>query len=350
MEEPGNYSLVDALNNDSDFKTSVNASTLEEFPYWSIALSYVPVTELFIYSPLSLFINASLLLTILKTKSLRKPLNLIHLSLLSLNCLIIIPDAIVTCIYVPPVIRFCHCSKPASSVYFLIELLYIAFQPLNYACLGVFQLLLIKGKKQLVSYASVTIAVFFCIGVAVLLVLEGITLINLADQTYVYNGLCTGEKSRRFSGILYTFLSYSFTSWFPSFLAALVCTTWSCCIFKKSYIGNSDELNRRIISLPIVVPSLLLLPSLLSSAFLSATERVITSSGIAHPAYWILFTRLIAFQVHELLSGVAYPFVLLLLNPQIGRQWKKLIFRRCCRQNRVVPEIATASLSNDADI
>ena len=127
MEEPGNYSLINALNNDSDFDSSVNASTLEEFPYWSIALSYVLVTELFIYSPLALFINASLLLSILKTKSLCKPLNLVHLSLLSLNCLIIIPDAIVTCIYIPPIIRFCNCSKPASSVYFLIELLYIAF-------------------------------------------------------------------------------------------------------------------------------------------------------------------------------------------------------------------------------
>ena len=332
--------------NDSDFNTSANVSTLGEFPYWSIALSYVLVTELFIYSPLALFINASLLFTLLKSKSLHRPLNLIHLSLLSLNCLIIIPDAIVTCVYIPPVIRFCHCSTAASSVYFLIELLYILFQPLNYACLGVFQLLLIKGKKSLVSYASVTAAVFFCIGVAILLVSEGVTLLNVAGQTYVCTGLCPGEMSHRFFGIAYAFLSYTAISWFPSFLTVLVCTLWSCCIFKSAYIGDSVELNRRIISLPIVMPSLLLLPTILSSTFHNAAEKAIASSGIAYPTYWILFTRLLSFQFHELISGMAYPFVLLLLNPQMGKQWKELVFKRYCKQNRVVPAPSSSSSNN----
>ena len=331
--------------NDSDFNTSANASSLGEFPYWSIALSYVLVTELFIYSPLALFINVSLLFTIMKSKSLRRPLNLIHFSLLSLNCLIIIPDAIVTCVYIPPVIHSYQCSTAASSVYFLIELLYIIFQPLNYASLGVFQLLLIKGKKRLIPYASVTAAVIFCTGVAVLLVLNGVTLVNLAGQTYVCTGLCLGEMSQHFSAIAYVFLSYTAISWFPSFLTVLVCTIWSCCIFKSAYIGDNVELNRRIISLPIVMPPLLLLPTTLSSTFHNTAEKAIASSGIA---YWILFTRLLSFQFHELISGVAYPFVLLLLNPQMGKQWKKLVFKRYCKQNRVVP--AASSSSSDKDI
>jgi hypothetical protein len=335
--------------NDSDFNTSVNISTLGEFPYWGIALSYMLVTELFIYSPIALFINASLLFTILKTKALRKPLNLIHLSLLSLNCLIIIPDAIVTCVYIPPVIRFCDCPKAASSVYFLIELLYIIFQPLNYACLGVFQLLLIRGKKRLVTYSSVTIAVIFCIGVATLLVLNGVTLINLANQTYVCNGFCPGESSRRFPGITYAFSAYTIVSWIPSSVVVLVCTIWSCCIFRSAYIGDNDVVSRRMISLPIVMPSLLVLPSIMSNAFLGAAEGVITSSGIAYSAYWIVFIRLVAFQVHELISGVAYPFVLLLLNPQIGKQWKKLVTTRCFERNRVVPEIVVTPSSRLSD-
>ena len=325
--------------NASDFNTSVNSSTLGEFPYWGITLSYMLVTELFVYSPIALFINISLLVTILKTKALRKPLNLIHLSLLSLNCLIIIPDAIVTCVYIPPVIRFCHCPRAASSVYFLIELLYIIFQPLNYACLGVFQLLLIKGKKRLVSYASVTAAVIFCTVVATLLVLNGVTLINLANQTYVCNGFCPGEKSRHFPGITYAFTAYTVVSWIPSSIIVLVCTTWSCCSFRSAYLGDSDTLTRRMISIPIVMPSLLVLPSILSNAFLGAAEGVITSSDIAYSTYWIVFIRLLAFQVHELISGVAYPFVLLLLNPPIGNEWKKLMSTRCFKQNRVIPEI-----------
>ena len=332
--------VVDMLNS-SAFNTSVNASTLGEFPYWRAALSYILVTELFIYSPLALFINASLLLTILKTKSLRKPLNLIHLSLLFLNCLIIVPDAIATCVYVPPVIRFCHCSKPVSSVYFLIELLYIVFQPLNYACLGVFQLLIIKGKKYHVSYASVTAAVIVCNGIAILLASEGVTLLNLADQAYVCNGLCPGEKSWRFSGIGYAFTSYVFISLLPSFLIVIVCTSWSCIIFKNAYIGDSDELNRRIIALPIVLPTLLILPNILGNVFLFGINQLLLSSGIDNSTYWAIFNRLFIFQVYELISGITYPFILIWLNPKIGRHWKELVFRRCWkRNNRVVPCVA----------
>ena len=335
--------VVDMLNS-SAFNTSANASTLGEFPHWRAALSYILVTELFIYSPLALFINASLLLTILKTKSLRKPLNLIHLSLLSLNCLIIVPDAIATCVYIPPVIRFCHCSKPASSVYFLVELLYIVFQPLNYACLGVFQLLIIKGKKRHVSYASVTAAVIVCNGIAILLASEGVTLLNLADQAYVCNGLCPGEKSRRFSGIGYAFTSYVFISLLPSFLIVIVCTSWSCIIFKNAYIGDSDELNRRIIALPIVLPTLLILPNILGNVFHFGTNQLFLSSGIDNSTYWAIFNRLFIFQVYELISGITYPFVLIWLKPKIGRHWKELVFRICWkRNNRVVPCVAPVS-------
>ena len=246
-------------------------------------------------------------------------------------------------------IRYCHCPRGASSAYFLVELLYIVFQPLNYACLGLFQLLLVQGKKRLVSYASVTVAVVFCIGVATLLVVNGLTLINLADQAYLCSGFCPGEKSRPFSGINYAFISYAIFSWIPSFLIDFVCTTWSCCIFRNTYIGDNEGLTRRMISLPIVMPSLLLLPGVLSRVFLSTTERVIVSSGITHSNYWVIFTRLLAFQVHEVISGVAYPFVLLLLNPQIGKQWKRLMFMRYCNQNRVLPEIVVMSSSSIKD-
>ena len=223
-------------------------------------------------------------------------------------------------------------------MYFLIELVYITLQPLNYACLGVFQLLLIKGKKRLVSYVSVTAAIIFCSGVAALLVSNGVILISLSNQAYVCNELCPGENSPRFPGITYAFATQTFISRIPGFVVVIVCTMWSCCIFKNAYLGGDDNLNRRMISIPIVMPTLLVLPNILMFTFLVPADRSVRSSGIAYPAYWIIFIRLVFFQFYEFVSGVVYPFVLILLNPQIGKQWKELMSLKCSNQSRVAPE------------
>ena len=343
MESVGNYLLEDVLN-DSAVNTSVNASTLGEFPHWRIALSYLLVSELFIYSPVALFVNSSLLLTILKTKSLHEPLNLIHLSLLSLNFSIIIPHATATCIYVPPVIRFCNCSLSVSYAYLIIELLYVAFQPLNYACLGVFQLLIIKQMKRLVSYVSVTASISVCFTASILLVSEGLALVNLAGQTYACQGLCPQTISQRFSGLAFTFISYALVSMLPSTIIVMVCTTWSCVIFKKAYIGDNNELTRRIVSLPIILPIALVLPYILSNTLIFFIERFL--SAVPFSIYWSLFNRLLIFQCYEFISGIAYPFILVLLNPKIGRHWKELVFRKRCwkqRNNRVDPNVTSTS-------
>ena len=337
MENTSNYTLIEKLN-DSAISTSTNASTLGEFPYWRIVLSYLLITELFIYSPIALFINSSLFFAILKSKSLCRPLNLIHLSLLSLNCLIVIPHAMTTCVYIPPMIRFCSCSRPVGSLYLVIELLYAAFQPLNYACLGVFQLLIIQGKKRLVSYISVTASIVICFVTSVLLVSEGLALVNIAGQTYACQGLCPQTISQQFSGLAFTFTSYALVCLLPSFIIVTVCTTWSCVIFKKAYIGDSDELNRRIISLPIVLPVVLVLPYILSNTLLFFVERIVLST-VPFSVYWSLFNRLLIFQSYEFISGIAYPFILMLLNPKIGRPWKELVFKKKCwkQSNRVFP-------------
>ena len=102
------------------------------------------------YIPVSLLINLTIIVTIVKKKSLRKPLNLIHLCMLTVNCLIAVPDVITSAVFVPNAIRSCECSRSAGLAYFVTEQLYIAFQPLNIASLALFMLLTIKGRKRLV--------------------------------------------------------------------------------------------------------------------------------------------------------------------------------------------------------
>lgn len=312
--------------------------SLGEFTHWKAAMAIILASELLLIFPASLFINVSVFITIAKATSLRIPLNLIHQSLLLLNCLIIVPDVIMTCIYLPPVIRFCECSQVTGSLYFVIELLYIVFQPLNYACLGIFQLLIIKGRRRMVSYKSVGFSVLVCIGVTAILVVEGITLVNLAGQVYICNGVCPQHISSEFSGLGITFYSYTAISWLPSSLVVIVCTSWSCKIFKNNYIGDDNDLNRRIISLPIVLPITLVVPSILSFSILSLFERVLRSFEDSDSTYWIIFSRFMAFQVHEIISGIAYPCILLYLNPRLRLHWNKLMLGRCGKSNQVEPD------------
>ena len=329
-----------------------NDTTPEEFTHWKATTAFFLTSELFIILPVSLFINTSILVTISRTKLLRKPLNLIHQSLLLLNCLVIIADAITACIIAPRAIRFCECSLPASSTYFVISLLYIVFQPLNYACLAVFQLLTIKGKKRLVSFKMVSAAMFLCIGVTTFLAVGGLTIVNLAGQTYICNSVCPLHLSAKFPAIGIALASYIIVSWFPSFLVVMVCTSWSCLIFKKSYIGGNDDLNKRIISLPIVLPITLAIPSILSASFLGVLEQTLQTLEVADSVYWIVFARLISFQVHAVISGIAYPCILLCLNPKIGHTWKEQlrVCSKCQKSNKVAPSTCdatqTSQLSN----
>ena len=210
-----------------------NESTLGEFAHWKATTVFVLSSKSLVLAPLTLFINLSVFITITKSKILRRPLNLIHQCLLLLNSLILIPDVINAFILVPPILRSCDCNQSASFVSFLIELLYIEFQPLNYACLGVFQLLIIKGKSRLVTYKSVGGAVLFCIGITILLLVEGLVVINFADQTYICNGICPETRLRRFAGITIVQGTYALISWLPGFIVVSITTTLSCMIFKK---------------------------------------------------------------------------------------------------------------------
>ena len=316
--------------------------SLGEFPHWKIATATILIIKIALIAPVSLFFDLSIVVAIFKTKCLRKPINLIHQSLLLGNTVVVVTDTITGTIFVPPLLRSCECSQSVSAVIYFLELLYIAYQPLNYACLGIFQLLIIKGKKRFVSYKTVCISMLVCAGITAIIVTEGITLLFVARQSYVCNGICPEQLAMppKFPGIAIAQTSYALFSWGPSLVVVLVCTTWSCVIFKNNVIASSDELNRRIISLPVVLPITLVVPSLLSFAVYLVIEEILTVLEIDNLPYWILFGRVLVFQIHQVFSGIGYPCLLLHLNPQIQEYWKKLVVpRRRARLsgNQVLP-------------
>ena len=266
--------------NISSFNQTLNTnfdSTLGEFSRWRVTMAIILISRLLFSVPITLLINTSILVTILKTKSLRRSLNLIHLSLLTVNCLILIPDVILTSTFIPTVLRYCECLNILSSVYVLVEFLLRAFHPLNFACLGVFQLLIIKGRKRFVSYKSVTASIAICSIITVFVISEAITVINLSGAPHLSRDVCPLEVTQNFWGSTVAFALYSAFCYFPSLFVVVLCTTWSCIVFKKSYTGGDDQLNRQIISLPIVLPLTLVIPSALSTLILGAIEQSLKS-------------------------------------------------------------------------
>lgn len=331
MEE--NVSLINQSSNGTfDF-------TLE-FPHWRLTTSIVLVTRLALSVPLTLLLNASILVTILKTESLRKPINVIHVLLLSANCVVIIPDVTLTSTFIPIVLRYCQCSAASSSIYLLMDMLYFAFQPLNFASLGVFQLLILKGKKHLVTYRAVAISIAVSTIITLLVTSECIGLINSSRAVYVCRDICPQQSPPKFPGTSIAFTIYGVFLYFPSLFTVILCTTWSCIVFKSRDPNEDIQVNKRMISLPIMLPLALFIPTF---SLIRAIERILElyTSPVNYP-YWAMFVRFLLFQAYEILARIMYPVILLMLNAHIGHPWKEMLLFKKCTTNQVSPAPTTS--------
>ena len=334
------YITVITLVMEVPFSESSNGSSesaIEEFSQWRLTTAITLVNRLALSVPIYLLLNLSVLVTILKTKSLQTPTNLIHLLLLSANCVVLIPDAILTSTFTPTVLRYCRCPTVASSIYLIMDMLYYAFQPLNFAALGIFQLLIIKGKKHLVTHKTVSTSITISIVFTIFVSFECIALINSSGATYICRDICPQTAPITFPGTSIAFIIHGIFLYLPSLVTVIVCTTWSCIIFKTRDINEDEDhlLNRRTISLPLVLPLALLTPTY---GLIRAVEQLLESSTspIDYP-YWAMFARFFLFQTYEILGRIVYPVMLLLLNPIIGHNWKQMLLKKCTTQNQVSP-------------
>ena len=195
---------------------SSNESAVEEFSQWRLITAITLINRLALSVPSSLFINLSILVTILKTKSLQTPIHLIHLLLLSANCAVLIPDVILTSAFIPIVLWYCRCPTFASSIYIIVDMLYYAFQPVNFATLGVFQLLLIKRKKHLVTHKIVSFSIFIPIVITAFISCMCIALINSSGATYICRDICLQIVPSTFPGTRIAFIIHGILLYLPS--------------------------------------------------------------------------------------------------------------------------------------
>ena len=298
-----------------------------EFPQWRIVLSLL-IMGYWLLSVLPTALLCSSVLLAMKNNSLNKSLAVVHTYMLTTNIFIRVCYAVAISIYAPSMIRFCVCSTAASSVSFYLHIYNVCYQPFALVILAAFQLLIIKGKKSLVNWKTVGVALLVITMVAISIPLL-FTIVRISDgDTFLCAGVCPGVAASR---TLLLFAIYVALVWMPSLLVVVTVTVWSCAIFKRNYAGRDSELNRRIISVPLILPAVITLITLSTFGLVRAADQIPTLSADSFVRNWTVSVKVVFLLVNEISGGLSYPCLILFLTPRLFRSWKLLFkTKRCC--------------------
>ena len=105
---------------------------------------------------------------------------------------------------------------------------------------------------------------------------------------------------------------------------------WSCAIFKRSYAGRDSGLNRRIISVPLIMPTIIMLTTISTFGFLRVADQISTLSADSHIHNWTVSVKFVVLLVNEISSGFSHPCLILFLNPKLLESWRILLQSKVC--------------------
>ena len=292
---------------------------------------------------------SSSILVAMKNNSLNKSLAIIHTYILTKNVFIRICYAATITAYTPSMIRFCVCSTATSPVLFYLHIYSISYQPFALVSLAVFQLLIIKGKKTLVNYKTVGASLIIITIVSIFIPLAFAIVRHSDGNTFICTGICPGPSASNI--VLLLFVAYVAIAWTPSLLIVVMVTIWSCAIFKHNYAGRDSELNRRIISVPLIMPAIITLVTIIPFALFRVADQIPTLSADAFVNNWTVSVNVLILLVNEILNGLSYPCLILFLTPKLFKSWKMLFkTKRCCFvpwiHNQVNPSQTTRNIIN----
>ena len=326
--DPVAYPKMEILFDDRNSPNADNSS-LGEFPYWRITLPITLVSST-LMSCCVIFLHVLLIVVFLKTKKEHfKPLNLVHISLLVSVILEEIFRVILDVLYLPSIHRHCVCPVLVGTIYALEVTFFTAQRPFTFASLGVLQFLLVVRKKKLVNVKSACGSIVFCTGIGLLFIsLTARTFHQSDERIFCYENHCPGARpeSDGLGDIITIFLALVVSSFIPSLVVLFITSTWSCAVFKHYYTGGDDQLNRRILSLPIVMPLALIASTLLEAAVaLLSTEILLMLSLGDYLPYWIGFSQSLLNVLFRILSRSTYPVVLIYTHSHVREAAKKLL-------------------------
>ena len=305
-----------------------NGTFLPQFPFWQSTLAVWTITIILI-QPAVIATDLTLLVTMLKSKKLRHPLNFIHMCILVSQIGSRLLSFIGYLAYIPPGWKDCNCSVFGSSLIHSLYILVTVYEPIAFAFLSCLQLLQVKGKKKLTMAAVISI----CISIAYSAIFPIEFIAFQAKQNFqdllLCSQVCLPDQQEQIlavsSAFIPVFLSYIPLAWIPSLITVIITATWSCMIFKKSYTGGNDQLNKRILSIPLVMPFVIIATNLFAGFIIRAltSEIFLRLPFGAFRRYWVGFIQLEFTFILDAFSGFFYPILLLYLMPPLRQALRK---------------------------
>ena len=261
-------------------------------------------------------------------------------SLLRFSCMNKLSVAIVLSAYYPSALRHCDCSPILSTIYLSSLSLTLSFRSMVYASISFWQLLILTNKKKYVTRKTICVCAAFAIGVGAIFATETAVLTRLSDERLACSDFCPGQNNGTSfpysAGTIITTSIFVFC-WLPSLTILLISTTWSCIAFKKYYTGGSNQLNRQLVSLPIILPASFILNTLFIVLLRRLVLVIIQSYELRFVEYWLFVSAAATAILDETLDGIIFQLILVYLNPQLFKTWKGL-FNRQIYSNQVHPE------------
>ena len=150
-------SVLAATGDDLEISGSANSSLVEEFPYWQLAMAVRVMTTVFILIPLIVFFNGSVLLTFIVNKSLHKPVNVVHVFVISELFIVKLVTITVALFVLSEAVRYCNCLEFVDDIYFPLSAFNIVFINVVLTSLSIVQFLIIKGKNRLIGWKVISV-------------------------------------------------------------------------------------------------------------------------------------------------------------------------------------------------
>ena len=305
-----------------------NGTLFLQFPFWRETLSVWIITIIVVHLSV-ITTDLTLLVTMLKTKKLRQSLNFIHMSVLTSQIAARLIFLIGFLAYALPGWQSCNCSIFGSS---LIHSLYVfssVYEPVAFAFLSCLQLMRVKGKKRLTKHA--VISIYFAVAYSMVFAIELIVFQakNNFNDLLLCSQVCTSNQQEQTnllsSAFVPVFLSFLPLAWIPSLITVFITATWSFVVFKKNYTGGDDQLNKRILSIPVIMPIVIIATNLFAGFLIRAliSQIFLRLPFGAFRRYWVGFIQIEFTFFLDAFSGFFYPILLLYLMPPLRQALRK---------------------------
>ena len=307
---------------------------LREFPYWRLtlainlcSLTFVFVgTLLVLYLPLLLMLLGKIITS--NTNVHFRSLYVIHMSLLTAT---IVEDILIMIVYVsyqPSIHRYCICSDSIGTILAGILLFFIVYRPVIFSCLAILQLLVVLGKKRFLKVKITCGMITMCIGASLIMAASFIKIVYESNEKPICNTCyCPGYRSESSFGLVARIsVTVTLIIMLPSLIIVITTSVWSCALFRSYYIGGDDQLNRRMLSLPFIMPLTILASAILEVAIVMLVGRFLIALSLGeYFPHWIVFAHLELTAVLRLISRSIYPLVLIYTHASLYQAIKNLL-------------------------